>query len=79
MTDRSRTRVGREVRYFPTAAEETAGGGAGPFPAKIAKINADGTANLTIYEPDGTLLAKTDVQRGQRVGRYSILSGPAAI
>lgn len=50
MTSRARIRVGREVNYFPTAAEETALG-AGPWPAKIAGVNADGSVNLDTTPP----------------------------
>lgn len=50
MTDRSRVRRGREVSYWPTAAEE-ASLGAGPWPALITKVNADGTCDLAVDPP----------------------------
>lgn len=77
--NRARVRAGRKVRYFPTSAEETAGGGTGPFFGQITKVNADGTVNLQVLEPDGTSLAKTSVERKERVGGYSLLAGSDAV
>lgn len=53
MTDRSRIRRGREVSYNPTAAEVTALG-AGPWPALITKVNADGTCDLAVDPPNAS-------------------------
>lgn len=53
MTDRSRLHRGREVLYTPTAAEVTALG-AGPWPALITKVNADGTCDLAVDPPGAT-------------------------
>jgi hypothetical protein len=53
VTDRNRLRRGREVFYYPTAAEETALG-AGPWPALITQVNADGTCDLHVDTPNDT-------------------------
>ena len=79
MADRQRIRVGRSCTYFPTAAEESAGGGSGPFPATISDVLAAGTVNLMVVEPDGTLIAKTAVSRGQSAGQFDLIGlGPKA-
>lgn len=55
MSDRSRFRRGREVAYTPTAAE-AASLGAGPWPGLITKVNSDGTCDLVVDPPSGSLV-----------------------
>lgn len=55
MADRTKKRVGRIVRYTPTAAEVTANG-AGPWAGLITAVNADGTVNLNVAPPTVTAL-----------------------
>lgn len=50
MTSRARVRVGREVHYYPTAAEASSLG-AGPWPATIVAVNADGSVDLAVTPP----------------------------
>lgn len=50
LTQRSRIRAGRRVRYIPTATEAAAYG-AGPFEATIANPRASGNADLTVNFP----------------------------
>lgn len=52
MTTRARTRVGRDVQYYPTPAEVTAFGD-GPFAGRITKVHPDGTADLHVDTPTG--------------------------
>ena len=80
MAERYRVRVGREVSYFPTDAEATAGNGnAGDiWRATITAVNPDGTVNLTVHEADGGIIAKTDVPRGQQKGQFD-MRGLAAV
>lgn len=47
---RARSRAGRKVRYFPTAAE-IAAYGAGPFAATISATRASGNVDLTVEFP----------------------------
>ena len=54
MTDRSRIRRGRTVSYTPTAAEVTANG-EGPWLGMITVVNADGTVELMLDVPGGTV------------------------
>jgi hypothetical protein len=77
MADRQRIRVGRDVSYFPTDAEASAGGGeAGDtWFARIAKVNADGSVNLNVIQGDGSELALTDIARGQRKGTFGLRGG----
>ena len=82
MADRQRIRVGRDVTYLPTDAEATTGGGdAGDqWPAKITDVLPNGTVNLTVFETDGTLIAKTGVARGSRKGQFTLDgTGPQAL
>lgn len=70
MVSRNRIRVGRLVRYIPTAAEITAGGGGTSYPATISLVNRNGTVNLSVIEADGTLIAKTGVAQTSRAGGF---------
>ena len=45
MPERYRKRAGKEVTYYPTAAEVTANG-AGPWRAFVTKVNPTGTVDL---------------------------------
>lgn len=47
---RTRLRQGRQVRYFPTAAEVSAFG-EGPYSARIKRVNDDGSVDLAIDTP----------------------------
>lgn len=47
---RYRLRAGRRVRYHPTTSEQT-NFGAGPYGATITRVNADGTADLSVDVP----------------------------
>ncbi len=78
MTDRSKFHVGRQVLYTPTAAEATASG-AGPWPGQITKVNADGTCNLSVAIPAGTISAKTSISRGTGLGQFSFQAGSASV
>lgn len=79
MTTRTRLRVGRQVTYFPTDAEAAAGGGVSgdEWPAIIANVNADGTANLNVTEADGGVLAVTSASQGTTQGRFHPTFGNA--
>lgn len=79
MTDRSRVRVGRQVTYFPTAAEAAAGGGVAgdAWSATITDVAADGTANLNVLEADGGILAVTGVSQGTSAGTFNPTFGLA--
>ena len=50
MSSRARIRVGREVHYYPTAAE-VAALGVGPWPGKIVGVSADGSVNIDTAPP----------------------------
>lgn len=57
-TTRGRSRVGRRVRYTPTAAEVTTFGIAGPYAGAIARVRTDGTYDLLLDLPsNGTVPA----------------------
>ena len=71
MAIRNRLRVGRLVRYIPTAAEISAGGGGTSYPATISLVNRNGTVNLSVIEADGTLIAKTGVAQTSRAGGFA--------
>lgn len=75
MSDRQRIRVGRAATYFPTDAEATAGGGSAgdQWAAIITRVLSDGAVNLTVFEADGTLLAKTNVEEGGRKGSFAVV------
>lgn len=81
MSDRQRVRVGRDVTYYPTDSEASTGNGAAgdAWSARITNVNSDGTVNLAVFEADGGLIAKTDVERGGKKGQYDLLAGPDAI
>lgn len=81
MSDRQRVRVGRDVTYYPTDSEASTGGGndGDAWTARITAVNNDGTVNLCVFEADGGVLAKTDVEQGGRKGQYDLLAGPDAI
>lgn len=82
MTDRQRIRKGRDVSYFPTDAEATAGGGSAgdTWPAKITDVAADGTVNLFVYETDGGTIPLTGIALGTSKGTFSLLqTGPQAL
>lgn len=76
---RSRYRVGRAVQYQPTDAEAATGNDTADaqWPARITKVNADGTVNLFVHEADGTTVAKTSIARGGGKGQFTFI-GPAA-
>ena len=78
MTDRSKFHVGRHVMYTPTAAEAAASG-AGPWPGQITKVNANGSCNLSVAIPAGTIAAKTSIVRGTGLGQFSFQAGSAAV
>lgn len=79
MTTRTRVRVGRQVTYFPTDAQATAGGGASgdQWPAVIGNVNADGTVNLNVTEADGGTLAVTNIAQGTTAGTFHPTFGNA--
>lgn len=47
---RYRIRAGRRVRYFPTSSEQT-DFGEGPYSGVITRVNADGSADLSVDVP----------------------------
>lgn len=69
---RARFRVGREVTYFPTDAEASAGGGSAgdAWFGRITKVNVDSTVNIAVAEADGGALAKMNISRTQRKGGF---------
>ena len=77
MADRSRLRVGRRVTYFPTAAQQAAGGGGEQWSATITAVNADGSVNLNALEADGGILAVTSVAKGTTAGTFAPVLGLA--
>ena len=79
MANRQRIRVGREVSYFPTDAEATAGGGSAgdSWFARIALVAQDGSANLNVVQSDGTELAVVAAARGQSKGQFDLTGGLA--
>jgi hypothetical protein len=50
---RQRVRVGQNIRYFPTPAEE-ADIGPGPYPGTINLVNRDGTVDISMLLPGGS-------------------------
>lgn len=80
MSDRNRARVGRDVYYTPTAAEEAQG--LGPWTGRIVDVNTDGTFDLAVYprNPSGdVVLRKAGVSMGGGKGQFSFDAGPAAV
>jgi len=63
--------------YLPTSAEATTGGGnAGDqWTARIVAVALDGTANLHVFEADGTTIAKTGVSQGSQPGQFTVSAG----
>ena len=72
MADRQRIRVGRQVAYRPTDAEAATGNGnvGDVWSATISAVNGDGSANLSVVEADGGLIAKTGVTQGAGKGQF---------
>ena len=52
LVSRARTTLGRDVFYFPTAAD-IASFGAGPYKATITVVHRDGTVDLLLNLPSG--------------------------
>jgi len=69
LPSRSRTRTGRIVRYFPTAAE-AAVDGAGPYAAQISEVNSNGSADLILAKPVSGAAAKASVSKGNLPGTF---------
>lgn len=71
---RARIRAGRQVRYFPTAAEvSTYSADTGDvFFGFITKANGDGTVNLALFGTNGVQFAKTSVPLGQTAGTFDL-------
>jgi hypothetical protein len=80
MADRQRVRVGRGVTYFPTDVEAAAAGddNGASWPATIAKVLPDGTANLRILSGDGAADPVLGVARGIRKGEFDLTGGDVA-
>lgn len=76
---RSRYRVGRDVQYQPTDAEAATGNDVADarWPARITKVNSDGSVHLFVHEADGTAVAKTSVVRGGGKGQFSFIGSAA--
>lgn len=55
---RSRYRVGRNVNYLPTTTEAAAFG-EGPYPARVTRVNNDGSVQLHVDTPPGASTAGT--------------------
>ena len=70
---RARTRVGRRVRYRPTAANVTAHG-AGDYVGQIVKTSKT-SADLDVTCPDGAHIVVTGAVVGARPGQYDFFGG----
>lgn len=75
-TSRARIRVGQDIRYFPTAAEET-DIGPGPYPGKINLVNRDGTVDISMLLPGGSATPSGDI--GAAVPTAITAADPTAI
>ncbi len=76
MPSRARNRVGRRVRYHPTAANITARG-AGDYVGQITKVTATDTT-IDVTGPDGVHFVVTTADFGSQPGQFDYFGGVSA-
>lgn len=73
MAGRTKLRIGRRCRYFPTASEVSSGGGGAFWLSVITKVNQDGTVSLDAFCGGSSVtLAKTAIPQSGKAGGFDL-------